>query len=321
MYAKISSPSRPASQALTTRSTSSRASSLWIAFSCFSGLRVARVELELLGDDRQVGHPPLLEALVVLLGRDELDEVATAKVTTVSSDSKVGVLLVEAGRAARRRCRAPPTASLRLRGSSYFRFTVSGVPGPHRARFRVPRLRPPTGLPALVSWPVVVGLYRCAPRGSNTCPREVSCLPRTTLELRPLAARDTDCSPAAAALHGQVGALQPAVEAGPGAAGAFKVRRGEGDIEALRPRSQLAKEGEIVGMFPEGTRRPKRAAQEARRARAHRRRPDRAGRACPLVPAAINGTDRLSRLGPLRVAFGEPPIPRTSKGSTSSARR
>ena len=36
MYAKISSPSRPASQAFTTRSTSSRWSSLWITFSCFS---------------------------------------------------------------------------------------------------------------------------------------------------------------------------------------------------------------------------------------------------------------------------------------------
>ncbi len=35
MYAKISSPSRPASQALTIRSTSARLSSLRIAFSCF----------------------------------------------------------------------------------------------------------------------------------------------------------------------------------------------------------------------------------------------------------------------------------------------
>jgi 1-acyl-sn-glycerol-3-phosphate acyltransferase len=26
----------------------------------------------------------------------------------------------------------------------------------------------------------------------------------------------------------------------------------------------------------------------------------------PLVPAAIGGTDRLRRLGPLRVAYGEP---------------
>ncbi len=26
----------------------------------------------------------------------------------------------------------------------------------------------------------------------------------------------------------------------------------------------------------------------------------------PLVPAAISGTDRLTRLGPLRVAYGKP---------------
>jgi 1-acyl-sn-glycerol-3-phosphate acyltransferase len=29
----------------------------------------------------------------------------------------------------------------------------------------------------------------------------------------------------------------------------------------------------------------------------------------PLVPAAVKGTDRLSRLGPLRVAFGRPLVP------------
>ena len=30
------------------------------------------------------------------------------------------------------------------------------------------------------------------------------------------------------------------------------------------------------------------------------------GAGAPLVPAAISGTDRLARLGPLRVAYGEP---------------
>jgi 1-acyl-sn-glycerol-3-phosphate acyltransferase len=32
------------------------------------------------------------------------------------------------------------------------------------------------------------------------------------------------------------------------------------------------------------------------------------GADAPLVPAAISGTDRLTRLGPLRVAYG-PPVP------------
>ena len=40
------------------------------------GALVAHDELELARDDRQVGHPPLLELVVVLVGLGELDEVA-----------------------------------------------------------------------------------------------------------------------------------------------------------------------------------------------------------------------------------------------------
>src|SRR5436190_19112616 len=39
------------------------------------------------------------------------------------------------------------------------------------------------------------------------------------------------------------------------AAGAFQVRRGTGDTEAIRTAVGLVRDGEIVGMFPEGTRR------------------------------------------------------------------
>jgi len=39
------------------------------------------------------------------------------------------------------------------------------------------------------------------------------------------------------------------------AGGAFPVRRGEGDLEAIEKAVQLARGGEIVVMFPEGTRR------------------------------------------------------------------
>jgi 1-acyl-sn-glycerol-3-phosphate acyltransferase len=90
--------------------------------------------------------------------------------------------------------------------------------------------------------------------------------------------------------------------------GAFPVRRGEADIEAIRTATELVRDGEIVVMFPEGTRRRK-GLRKRHQARAH------SGAArialaagAPLVPAAIAGTDRLSRLGPLRVAFG-PPVP------------
>jgi 1-acyl-sn-glycerol-3-phosphate acyltransferase len=92
------------------------------------------------------------------------------------------------------------------------------------------------------------------------------------------------------------------------AAGAFPVRRGERDAEALETATQLCREGHVVVMFPEGTRR-KKGLRKKYEARAH------TGAArialdagVPLVPAGIVGTDRLGRLAQLRVAFG-PPIP------------
>lgn len=88
--------------------------------------------------------------------------------------------------------------------------------------------------------------------------------------------------------------------------GAFKVRRGEGDMEAMRTAIELVREGEIVVMFPEGTRRTK-GLRKKHVARAHTGAARIAlGAPVPLVPAAIGGTDRLLRLGPLRVAYGAP---------------
>jgi 1-acyl-sn-glycerol-3-phosphate acyltransferase len=88
------------------------------------------------------------------------------------------------------------------------------------------------------------------------------------------------------------------------AAGAFPVRRGEGDAEAIKSAVELCRNGEIVVMFPEGTRRRKglRKKWEARAHTGAARIAHDAG--VPLVPAAIKGTDRLARLGPLRVVYG-----------------
>jgi 1-acyl-sn-glycerol-3-phosphate acyltransferase len=59
-------------------------------------------------------------------------------------------------------------------------------------------------------------------------------------------------------------------------------------------------------MFPEGTRQ-KKGLRKRRVARPHTGAARIALTAgVPLVPAAIVGTDRLRRLGPLRVAYGEP---------------
>lgn len=90
------------------------------------------------------------------------------------------------------------------------------------------------------------------------------------------------------------------------AGGGFKVRRGERDEEAIAAAVSLARGGHAVVMFPEGTRRSKglRKRHEARWHTGAARIALEAG--VPLVPAGIAGTDRLSRLGPLRVAYGAP---------------
>ena len=90
------------------------------------------------------------------------------------------------------------------------------------------------------------------------------------------------------------------------AVGAFPVERGKGDVEAIAKAVDLVRSGEVVVMFPEGTRQRKglRKRWEARPHTGAARIAQRAG--APLVPAAIKGTDRLVRLGPLRVAYGPP---------------
>jgi 1-acyl-sn-glycerol-3-phosphate acyltransferase len=90
------------------------------------------------------------------------------------------------------------------------------------------------------------------------------------------------------------------------AGGGFPVRRGERDIEAIKTAVDLARQGHVVAMFPEGTRQrkglvkryqPKPHTGAARIALE-------AG--VPLVPAAVAGSDQLARLGPLRVRYGKP---------------
>ena len=90
------------------------------------------------------------------------------------------------------------------------------------------------------------------------------------------------------------------------AGGAFPVQRGRGDVEAIETATALVRAGHVVVMFPEGTRQ-KKGLRKRHQPKAHTgaaRIALASGR--PLVPAAIDGTERLTRLGPLRVAYGRP---------------
>ena len=89
-------------------------------------------------------------------------------------------------------------------------------------------------------------------------------------------------------------------------AGGFKVRRGRADLEAIETAVALARDGHVIAMFPEGTRR-KKGLRKTRQAQAH------TGAArialdadVPLVPAGVKGTDGLRRLQAWRVRYGAP---------------
>jgi 1-acyl-sn-glycerol-3-phosphate acyltransferase len=160
---------------------------------------------------------------------------------------------------------------------------------------------------ASLSWPVVKGLYRLRAQGLEHVPpggfvlaaNHTSNFDPWPLGIPFLPKRQLRFM-AKAELFNPI--LAPILRAG----GAFKVRRGEGDVEAMRTAAELAREGEIVVMFPEGTRQ-KKGLRKKREARPHTGAARIALTAgVPLVPAAIGGTDRLSRLGPLSVAYGEP---------------
>lgn len=171
-------------------------------------------------------------------------------------------------------------------------------------------MRPPLiyNVVAVLSWPILYGLFRLRVRGRENLPLSggyvLTCNHVSNLDpwalglplwprrwLRFMAKAELYRWPLKYVLHG---------------AGAFPVHRGLPDVEAVETAVRLAREGNVVVMFPEGTRRTKGLVKR------HVARP-RSGAArialeagVPLVPAAVTGTDRLLRLGPLRVAYGPP---------------
>ncbi len=90
------------------------------------------------------------------------------------------------------------------------------------------------------------------------------------------------------------------------ALGGFPVRRGQVDVAAIENAVAAARAGHGVLVFPEGTRRSK-GLHKTHRSKPHE------GPALiallagvPVVPAAIRGTEALSRLRRWRIEYGEP---------------
>ena len=171
-------------------------------------------------------------------------------------------------------------------------------------------MRPPLAYQviAALSWPLLYGVFRLRARGRQNLPARggyvLACNHISNIDpwpvglplwprrwLRFMAKAELYWWPATYVLDG---------------AGAFPVRRGLADVEAIETAVQLAQDGHVVVMFPEGTRREKGLVKK------HEARP-RSGAArialeagVPLVPCAVAGTDRLSRLSPIRVTYGAP---------------
>jgi 1-acyl-sn-glycerol-3-phosphate acyltransferase len=160
---------------------------------------------------------------------------------------------------------------------------------------------------AFLSLPILYGLYRLRARGKENLP-EGGCVlacnhlssfdpwplglplwPRTWLRF--MAKSELYWFPMKLVVDG---------------AGAFPVKRGQRDVAAIETAIRLAREGNAIAMFPEGTRRTKGLVKkfESRPRTGAARIALEAG--VPLVPAAVRGTDRLLRLGRIRVAYGAP---------------
>ncbi len=171
-----------------------------------------------------------------------------------------------------------------------------------------PRPSPVYFLVALLSWPIVRLLFRLRWRGLEHVPREggavLAANHNSNFDPWPLGLplfprRFLRFMGKSELFWFPLGVF---IRAG----GAFKVRRGEADTEAIDTAVSLVRDGHLVVMFPEGTRRMKglRKKHDARWHTGAARIALEAG--VPLVPAAIAGTDRIARLAPLRVVYGTP---------------
>lgn len=98
--------------------------------------------------------------------------------------------------------------------------------------------------------------------------------------------------------------------------GAFPVRRGESDRDAVRTMRQIVREGNALGMFAEGTRQQAGVPGTVQPGAAMVA----INEAVPVIPVALHGSQvwRLGNFAPVSIAWGQPMVfeglPRGGKG-------
>lgn len=99
--------------------------------------------------------------------------------------------------------------------------------------------------------------------------------------------------------------------------GAFPVYRGEKDEWAFRHAARVLEHGQVLGMFPEGTRSKGKGLSVAKTGSAHLA----LDANCPIVPMAVVGTDgffkRFPRRNPVTVKILPPILPKPGETALS----
>src|SRR5712691_4474525 len=297
MYAKISSPSRPASQALMICSTSSRSISFSISFSCFFDFASRGTSLNWSTTIGRSAIRHFFHFSSYSSGSASCTRWPTAHVITYSSDSRktassrvVRVFAVDFAASTTssfvgsstfflprfglmsssfRRWKGPSSAPARSRPTEGFsamtrvlgiQNTIASL-GMGAGPGILGRVRPSLlySLVAGLSWPVLRWLYRLRAEGEENLPGEggyvlaanhISNLDPWPLGI-PLWPKHFLRFMAKSELYWWP--LNHVINAG----GGFPVRRGERDLEAIQTAVDLAREGNVVAMFPHGTRQRK----------------------------------------------------------------
>jgi 1-acyl-sn-glycerol-3-phosphate acyltransferase len=97
--------------------------------------------------------------------------------------------------------------------------------------------------------------------------------------------------------------------------GAFPLKRGQADPEALETARMILTEGGVLALFPEGTRHKDPDTLSSPRRGAGRLAIE---TGAPIVPCALSGTEKMPKPGRVRIAFA-PPIPAAHIEATPEA--